>query len=354
MTKRNYGIDFLRILSTFMVVMLHTLGKGGILENAEVMSGKYYIAWFLEIASYCAVNCFALISGYVMFESETRFSKIAELWLQTAFYTVTSTVILFIILPETRSIPALLDAVFPITRRHYWYITSYFGMYIFIPLLNLAIKHSPQNVLKRILITTFILFCILPSLLLTDPYSLDWGYSMLWLCLLYLVGGYIHKYNIPDKVKQYHGWLLFAGAVTLTFFSKFVLEYISISFPKLANYCDILIDYDSPTIVLSGIGLLLACSKLSFPKYVNSIIAFSAPATLGIYLAHVNHAVWEYIIADFSRDFLNHTAITFVVLIFSSVIFVFLLCFAVEYFRIFLFKLLRIKKLCKFVEKSLS
>ena len=30
---RNYGIDLLRIVSMFMVVLLHTLGQGGILKS---------------------------------------------------------------------------------------------------------------------------------------------------------------------------------------------------------------------------------------------------------------------------------------------------------------------------------
>lgn len=33
-TKRNSGIDFLRILSMFYVVVLHTLGQGEILNSA--------------------------------------------------------------------------------------------------------------------------------------------------------------------------------------------------------------------------------------------------------------------------------------------------------------------------------
>ncbi|MBQ5998579.1 MAG: hypothetical protein IJL70_03820 [Treponema sp.] len=31
--QRNYGIDLLRILAMYMVVVLHVLGCGGILEN---------------------------------------------------------------------------------------------------------------------------------------------------------------------------------------------------------------------------------------------------------------------------------------------------------------------------------
>ncbi|MDE6723424.1 MAG: hypothetical protein K2J55_04430, partial [Eubacterium sp.] len=64
-SKRNYGIDLLRIVCMIMVPVLHVLGHGGLLEGAEILSVKYEFVWFLEAAAFCAVNCYALISGYV-------------------------------------------------------------------------------------------------------------------------------------------------------------------------------------------------------------------------------------------------------------------------------------------------
>ena len=47
----NWGIDFLRIVSMFMVVCLHMLGRGGILDYAAILSDKYEVVWLLEIAA---------------------------------------------------------------------------------------------------------------------------------------------------------------------------------------------------------------------------------------------------------------------------------------------------------------
>ena len=49
--ERNYGIDLLRIFAMFMVVVLHCLGQGGILNNATLNSVQYKFAWFMEILS---------------------------------------------------------------------------------------------------------------------------------------------------------------------------------------------------------------------------------------------------------------------------------------------------------------
>lgn len=33
MLQRNYGLDLLRMTAMFMVLLLHTMGQGGILEH---------------------------------------------------------------------------------------------------------------------------------------------------------------------------------------------------------------------------------------------------------------------------------------------------------------------------------
>ena len=74
--ERNYGIDLFRIVSMFMVVVLHVLGQGGILDGTIGVAGNYETAWFLETAAYGAVNCYALISGYVGIRSRYRYSTL--------------------------------------------------------------------------------------------------------------------------------------------------------------------------------------------------------------------------------------------------------------------------------------
>ena len=71
--ERNYGIDLLRIVSMFLVCILHVLGHGGILNNTTENTVNYNVAWIMNISAYCAVNCYALISGYVGIKSKFKF-----------------------------------------------------------------------------------------------------------------------------------------------------------------------------------------------------------------------------------------------------------------------------------------
>lgn len=72
--RRNYGIDLLRMLSMFMVSVLHVLGQGSVLSASGKIPLNYAFAWFLEISAYCAVNCYALISGYVGVKSRFKYT----------------------------------------------------------------------------------------------------------------------------------------------------------------------------------------------------------------------------------------------------------------------------------------
>lgn len=67
--KRNYGIDLLRLVSMFLIVVLHSLSRGA-LVGVSPFNIHYEVGFLIEALTYCAVNCFALISGYVGVDSK--------------------------------------------------------------------------------------------------------------------------------------------------------------------------------------------------------------------------------------------------------------------------------------------
>lgn len=67
--ERNFGIDALRILSMFAIVLMHILYKGNLLK--DVSDNGNAVLWLIETVCFCAVNCYAMISGYVIY-SDTK------------------------------------------------------------------------------------------------------------------------------------------------------------------------------------------------------------------------------------------------------------------------------------------
>lgn len=119
---RNYGIDLLRLVSMFFVVMLHVLAQGGVLENASGI--QYAISWYMEITAYCAVNCYALISGYVCYrEEETPYNYAGYLgfWIPVFIYSFGITVAFSVFVRKWLAVMYCLN-------QHYQYLQQDTGM----------------------------------------------------------------------------------------------------------------------------------------------------------------------------------------------------------------------------------
>lgn len=89
---RNVYMDILKIISMFMVVLLHATNYGIQDIKIEIGSINYFIVWIIRIISMVAVNCFVLISGYFLCQKkenkENILKKIIRLWIQTEMYSI--------------------------------------------------------------------------------------------------------------------------------------------------------------------------------------------------------------------------------------------------------------------------
>lgn len=352
MQKRVYGIDFLKLLSMFMVVMLHVLGQGGIIRSANPEKPIYWIGWFLEIFAFCAVNCYAIVSGYLSCNSTPKFSSTLERWLQVVFYTVGITAYFLIAFPEYRGegmAKLIRNAFLPLSTKQYWYISAYFFMILFIPVLNAAVKHLSK---KRITVSLCVAFgMIFLSHLLTrdtgngtagyDAYGFGGGYTVIWLMLLYLFGGAIKTHNIFSRVTKTQSGLMFLICICITFLSKYLLEEFEYKRP------DLLIEYISPTIILAAVSLVIFCSKIHFPAWSRKTLALLSSASLGVYIIHVHPLIWNKYMRNCAKDFLKDDLGMALLKIFATMVVIFVGCLAIDLVRIGIFKLCRVNKICK-------
>jgi len=351
MQKRNYGIDLSRLISMLMVVTLHTLGHGGILQNAQTGSLNYFFVWFIECACMCAVNCYAIISGYVGVNSKPRISKLLNLWLQIAFWTLSITAICFIIFPQTRGFRNLFNAFLPISMGQYWYLSSYFILYMLSPFLNKAIEYTTKKACITSLSAVAVIFFI-PSIFNLNSFSINSGYTPLWLIYMYLVGGAIKKYSLLEKLKKSTSLLLFFLCVLVSFAFRTGLETVRlyVNIPFLAS--SLLTDYISPTMLLSAVFLFSFFSKINITESASKIISFLSPAALGVYIIHENPLIRDNIIVGFSAEFVKNSLLLLLLKVVASVAIIYITCLGLDLLRIQLFKLLKIKKLCNKFDKD--
>lgn len=345
--ERNYGIDLLRIVSMCMIINLHLLGHGGILYQAEWFSDSYWAVWFLELLSYCGVNCFGLITGYVMYKSTADVSRILELWLQILFYSCLILIVMVSLDGELFTKTNVINSIFPITKGQYWYMSAYFGMYIFVPVLNNAIQNIEKNTLKCVLLCVGVLLVFAPTLLECDVYGLNGGYSVIWLCILYLIGGYCNKYQVLRQIKKRVCIVSFFLLVIFTFAVKMVLEYSSRWVEGIEIHSNMFVSYTSPTMLAGAVCLLGLFSQINIKGILRGIIAYVAPASLGVYMIHDNPIIRNYFIKDFTVRFLKSDFLLMILEIVSMMLIIYVGCSIIDIIRIWIFKKLKIKQFCK-------
>ena len=359
-TDRNYGIDALRIISMFMVVVLHIFGHGGVLEATEIFSTQYETAWFLEIASYCAVNCYALISGYVGVFARHRYSSLALLWIRVVFYSFGIACFFKLFIPEIASFNIKGSLIFciPVLTNRYWYFTSYVLLFLFIPVLNAALHHLSKNTLRAILVILVLCISVVFPLFSTigisgDIWGLGNGYSSLWLMIVYLLGGYIRKYGIFKTVKSIWFLITYLGCVILTWLSMWVIQVITINLFGSAKCDGMWRSYLSITILVAAIALVLLFERINPPRALKRAISFFAPLAFSVYLIHehplirenfiTNRFVW---IADLNPVFLVLTVLGVAFCIFT-------VCMMIDVVRESIFNLLKLKQRLNYLEDKI-
>jgi len=228
-TRREYGIDILRILSMMMVLVLHVFSNGKVLKHLVFGSTNYYVGWFFEALCFCAVDIFAIMTGYLMVDKKIEYWKFIPRWLQAWVISISITVFYKVFVGGRVTAEEWMMSLFPLTYSQWKYLTEYFIVVLFMPGINLAIKHMSRQQQLSVLM---IIFCLSlwTTLCFDDPINLLNGYSVAWIVLLYIVGALIKETNLNKRVSQRQAICIYFICVILTYVSKimevFLMEHL--------------------------------------------------------------------------------------------------------------------------------
>lgn len=354
-TARNYGIDLLRIIAMFFVIVLHCLGRGGILRNATLNSTSFKAAWLLEIIAYCAVDIFALISGYVSYNKKTKAKNYINLWFQVVFYCLLTVVVFNIFNPSIVTGKDYIRSFFPVTKNMYWYFTAFTGLYLLKPILDKAINNIEEKDLKKIFIALIIGYSIVDTFI--KRFTLEGGYTVIWLVILYILGAIIHKCEIGKKMKLYQSLIGISILVLITYLVKIYgtgnINILKDTFGIIIN-SDLLINYTSITILGIAILFIIGFSKIEFNNISKKIIGFGASSAFTIYLLNNHYFTWNNIMLDLFKDIANDSVLKiYGYVIGFSLVFV-IGSILIDKVRIFIFKGLKIDKLSEKISNLLD
>lgn len=293
MKKRIVNIELLRIIAMMMVVMLHYLGKGDILPDLTgSISLNGYVAWVMEALSIVAVNVYMLISGYFLVNSFFKFSRLAELVCQVLFYSILVELVLLatgMISTEVLAINRILELLFPLQMEHYWFITAYVIMYLFSPILSIAVHHMEQKQLRNTILALLVFFAVSKSVLPVQLTIDNKGYDGIWFICVYLVAAYIRLYGIPWLGKaSLRGWMCYFAGVLGILTVTFLVRAVYLKTGSLDHFIKTAFHYNHVLNLFAAVGLFYAFLNMKFSStgLPAKVIYKLAPYSLGVYLLH--------------------------------------------------------------------
>lgn len=275
----------------FMIVAGHICYQGGVIEASK--NNAFF--WFIEIACFCAVNCYGLISGYVGVKSgSNKYNRFIELWLRTVFYCLVITSIMSTTTHGDITGKNWLAAVTPVMSGEYWYLTAYFVVVLFSPILNFTINHMDRDKIRVTIILAIITFTVLPLLKNGDIFKMTYGYSGWWLLTLYFIGGYCSKYAVLKKLSKGFSFLLYGLLSALAWVLTVVLR-VGVSSVNPFGKANA-VAYFSIFMLFAAIGLVSFFEKLEFKNRLKLAIKTVSPHAFSVYLLHANPLVIKYCI----------------------------------------------------------
>ena len=342
----------------YMIIINHYIYFGEAFKKYP--QHKKYLIPFHNLTDW-SNNGFALISGIVGYKTN-RYSNLVYLWLTIFFYSFG--IHLFILLFKKNFIikNGILVEIFPIIFKRYWYCTAYFGMYLYLPIINKGISCLTKFEFKLVVMSTLGIFVLWRDLKNPDRdvFDLRAGNSMIWLLTYYLTGAYIGKYKTDySGLKKYIFYFL---CLFVYFFPTYLYNILNNNQQNerrsyLKNILRQMLTkrYDSFFKISQSISACLFFMQINYNKYITKIICFLGPLAFGIYLIHTHPILIINSLKHIFDDAQNNISLnSIILLLLLKSLKIFLVCIIIDYFRNMIFTKLKLKKILISIEEKMN
>lgn len=290
---RNSGIDLAKTLAIFLVVVFHLVTNGAACPKTGY---GFYLGSYVKALSWCCVDLFALVSGYLGVTGHPSFRKWGRLWFQVFVTGVLMTLVSRYVFGVSISGVDRTHLILPVTSSAYWYFTAYTVLYAVMPVLNAGLRALDRRQAFGLSAAVLALICS-ASLGARDVYLFNRGYSPIWLIVLYVVGGIIrlHLTHLPQVRWCLAGALFFASLTTAQ-------EIMLTRAPALAEKLSGRVlagTYISPIVVLTAVFVLMACLQVRVVgRRAKATLGFFSATAFGVYLLHVHPMFFYGVLRD--------------------------------------------------------
>ena len=276
------------------------------------------------------------------------------LWILVCFYSISISLYLYFIKKEITK-RYLFLSFFPILIKRHWYVNAYFSMYLLLPLLNYGIQSLNIKIYRNLIIFLIGFYSLYNMIAIifrkNNNLFLMNGYSGMWLTILYIIGAYLGKYII--KFQNEHILIHCIFYIFIYIFSSFISSEIKFKLIKIKSKIpnNILINYQSPIMLLQAISLIMLFSKINIQnKLLIKIISFLTPLNFSAQLLHSRIFQTKMKIKIILFKWINNfNDNKFFFKIYAISIIIYVVCVFIDCLRLILFKIIKIRELCLFI-----
>ncbi|MDM8304012.1 acyltransferase [Limosilactobacillus vaginalis] len=287
MKERDSNLELLRIISMFFIVLHHYAYHGSFkwatqYNNLFFGSEKVYL--FLSCLGKAAVISFVMIGAYFLSMKSFKLIRVVQLSVTTLIYSWLIFLFLLWKFPAFIKINSISSILLPIPiPSNYWFVIAYIYMLLFMSFMNLIIRKLSRRQILTI-IFLFIFFWTILYFVQSDKLDND-SYSFFnvnnYFLLIYLIAGYIRKYDTKWAKSFFTSFFLFIGALIVTLLFIFFIpdEYYN----RLSG---IMASLNNPLALFLGVTIFVVFKNINIGH--NVVINYLSKSMFGVYLIHDN------------------------------------------------------------------
>lgn len=297
MKERDKSLDVLRILSMFLVIVIH-LSNYYCRRIDFISSFSYFSATFFNAIARISVPIFFMISGALLIPKIEDLKKYKSRVIKFVLLLLVWTIIYFIwnkfyMQVDLHTIKDLVQSIYIPIKNHLWFMYAIIGLYIALPFIRKMVMNLDEKEEKLFVILWLVLsggFYIFSLILRSFGINTTITYltpiiNGTYYLGYFIVGYLIYKRNDLHKFKKYNKKILCLAIISLliTFFGTNILSLIN------DKYYEGFFAYRSLFIVITSLStyLLVMINKDKlFKKGESKLINTLSATSFGIYLFH--------------------------------------------------------------------
>lgn len=198
------------------------------------------------------------------------------------------------------------------------FILFYIVLYLISPYLNVFVNNTSKKKYGILLIILFIFCSIITRTTMQEFIANEDGYSLIHFIFMYLVGGYLRKYDgtinfkvLNKKITTMDKSNIFLIIYFIIGIIKFLFNYLGINNNILPEFVNVRLKYsfdrliyDDPLVILQSISYFLFFKNL---KIKSSAINTLSLATNEVYLFHMNQSFRKNLYLMLGLNLSNYT-----------------------------------------------